>query len=144
MLKELIYNKRYSFYKEFKSWQEAVEVACKPLLEEGAILPSYIDSIIANIDKYGPYIVIAPNICIPHAQQGQGVNKTAICFMNTEKPVHFSDSSEHDARIFFVLASSDNDTHLKNLSSLVEVISDEKNIEILLNAKSVEDLKQLI
>ena len=114
-LKELIDKKRYSFHEGFENWEDAVAAACKPLIEDGAIDQTYVDAIIANVKKYGPYIVIAPNICIPHAQEGVGVNETAICFMKTNKPVHFSDDPEHDAKLFFVLASTDNEKHLQNL-----------------------------
>ena len=35
MLKEIIEKKRYSFHKGFEKWEDAVEAACKPLIEEG-------------------------------------------------------------------------------------------------------------
>ena len=80
MLKEIIEKNRYSFHKGFDNWEDAVKASCKPLIEEGAIEAEYADSIISSIKKFGPYIVIAPNICIPHAQEGKGVNETAVCF----------------------------------------------------------------
>lgn len=145
MLKELIDKKRYSFHEGFDNWEEAIEAACEPLIEEGIIENSYVESIIRNIKKFGPYIVIAPNICIPHAQEGiEGVNDTAICFMKSETPVHFSDDPEHDARLFFVLASTNNELHMKNLVSMVELIEDESVVEKLLESNKVEDLQKLI
>lgn len=144
MLKELIEKERYSFYEGFNNWEDAVLAACEPLLNEEAITKEYVEEIIKSIKNFGPYIVIAPNICIPHAQEGKGVNQTAICFMRTNTAVHFSDSSEHDARLFFVLASTDNDKHMQNLTELVELISDENIVEKLLEAQSEEDLKKLI
>lgn len=144
MLTELIEKKRYSFHEEFDSWEEAVKAACEPLVSEGAILEEYVDSIINSVKEFGPYIVIAPNICIPHAQEGKGVNETAICFMKTNEPVHFSEDSEQDARLFFVLASTDNDKHMENLAALVELISDEGVVEKMLAAQSIEDIKDLV
>ncbi|SKA75503.1 PTS system IIA component, L-Asc family [Caloramator quimbayensis] len=144
MFKELLEKKRYSFHDGFESWEEAIAAACKPLIEDGAVLEDYVDLIIKNVKEYGPYIVIAPDICIPHAQEGRGVNETAVCLMKTKKPVHFSDSPEHDARLFFVLASTDNSIHLQNLSELVEYLSDESMVKKLLEAESVEDIKALI
>ena len=113
MFKELVDKKRYSFHTSFSTWQDAVKAACQPLLLDGTIEPSYPDEIIKKVTELGPYIVIAPNICIPHAQEGVGVNDTAICFMKTDIPVHFSSNPEHDARLFFVLSSTDNNIHLK-------------------------------
>ena len=100
--------------------------------------------LINSIKKHGPYIVIAPKIAIPHAQEGHGVNETAICFMKTNTPVSFGEGEEYDAQLFFVLASIDNEVHLKNLTKMVELISDEETVEKLLEAQSVEDLKKLV
>ena len=144
MLKQLIDKNRYSFHEGFDTWEEAVQAACVPLIEQNAIDKSYVDEIITSIKKHGPYIVIAPNICIPHAQEGKGVNETAICFMKTEKPVHFSDDPEHDAKLFFVLASTNNELHMKNLTDMVGLIENEATVEKLLEAKKVEDLIALL
>ncbi|MEQ8155268.1 MAG: PTS sugar transporter subunit IIA [Clostridiaceae bacterium] len=144
MFKELLEKKRYSFHEGFDNWEEAVAAACQPLIEEGVALPEYVEEIISNVKKFGPYIVIAPNICIPHAQEGKGVKDTAICFMKTNKPVHFSDDPEHDAQLFFVLASVDNEMHMKNLQGLVEFISDEEIVKKLEAAQSYDDIKDLV
>lgn len=145
MLQELIDKKRYSFHEGFDTWEEAIAASCKPLIEDGAIESAYVDAIIANVKKFGPYIVIAPNICIPHAQEGVvGVNETAMCFMRTKNPVHFSDSPDEDARLFFVLASTDNEVHLQNLSNMVGLIEDEAIVDKLLDAESKEDLEAIV
>ena len=143
MFKELVEKKRYSFHEGFDTWQEAVRAACQPLLADGTIEPEYPEAIIAKVEELGPYIVIAPDICIPHAQEGVGVNDTAVCFMKTERPVSFSDDGEHDARLFFVLASTNNAIHLQNLSEMAETLSDEDFVARLLQAKSPEDLIKL-
>ena len=114
MLKELIEKGRYSFHDGFDNWEDAVKAACAPLEKEKVIEKEYADLIINSIKKHGPYIVIAPKIAIPHAQ------------------------------LFFVLASVDNEVHLKNLTKMVELISDEETVEKLLEAQSVEDLKKLV
>jgi PTS system ascorbate-specific IIA component len=143
MFKELLEKKRYSFHQGFENWEDAIAASVKPLIDEGVALPEYVDEIISSVKKHGPYIVIAPNICIPHAQEGKGVKDTAICFMKTDQPVHFSDSSEHDAQLFFVLASIDNEKHMENLMELVAFLEDENIVKQLLNAQSYEDIKNL-
>lgn len=143
MFKQILEKKRYSFHEGFDNWEDAVAAAVKPLIEEGVALPQYVDEIISSVKEHGPYIVIAPNICIPHAQEGKGVKDTAICFMKTDKPVHFSDDPEHDAQLFFVLASTDNEKHMNNLVQLVGFIEDEKVVNQLLNSKCYDDIKDL-
>lgn len=68
MLREIIENGRFSFQKGSLSWEEAIKKACQPLLEQKIIEPEYPGYIISNVHEFGPYIVIAPEICIPHAQ----------------------------------------------------------------------------
>lgn len=144
MLRELIEKNRCSFYEGFNNWEEAVKAACIPLIKQKAIEEEYADLIIESIKKHGPYIVIAPKIAIPHAQEGCGVNETCVSFMKTNTPIKFSKSDEHDAQLFFVLASTDNNVHLQNLSSLVELISDEEVVDKLLRAQNLEDLKKIV
>ena len=141
MLKELVKKKRYSFHEGFDDWRDAVRAACQPLIDDGSIKTVYPDEIIKKVEELGPYIVIAPNLCIPHAQEGVGVNETSMCFMKTEKPVHFDPNDpEKDARVFVVLASTDNNIHLQNLALLVETMSDEEKFAKILEAKTPEDL----
>jgi PTS system ascorbate-specific IIA component len=55
------------FEKGFSNWEEAIKVSSKGLLELGFIEESYVDSMIDSVKEFGPYIVIAPNIAMPHA-----------------------------------------------------------------------------
>lgn len=144
MIKELIAQKYYSLHEGFDDWRDAIRASCQPLLEAGIVKSEYSEEIIANVEKFGPYIVIAPDIAIPHAQEGVGVNDTAVCFMKTEKPVSFSDDGEHDARLFFVLASTDNERHLANLSDLADELADEELMAKLLVVKTSEELEALV
>jgi len=98
---------------------------------------------IASVNKFGPYIVIAPDIAMPHAQSGRGVRETCVSFMKVQRPVCFSDKSEHDARLLFVLASVDNESHLSLLQSLVTKISDDEVFAKLIECQSLEDLQKL-
>ena len=143
MLKEIIANNRFSFQAGFDSWEDAIKTACQPLLEQGVIEPEYSGYIIHNVHEFGPYIVIAPEICIPHAQEGKGVNETAVAFMNVEKPVDFGPGADFQPRLFFVLASTDNEKHLANLSELVTLVEDEAIVEAFVNARSKADLEKI-
>ena len=143
MFKTFVDKKRFSFHEGFDDWRDAVTAAVQPLVDEGVAEPIYAKEIIKKVEELGPYIVIAPDICIPHAQEGLGVHETAMCFMKTEKPVRFSDDGEHDARIFVVFASVNNADHLKNLSEVSETLSDEDLVAKLLKVKTPEDLLKL-
>ena len=109
-------------------------------MADGTIQKEYVSYIIEKVEELGPYIVIAPEICIPHAERGRGVNRTAMCFMKSETPVRFHEDGEHDARIFVVLAAADDEEHIQNLMELSERLSDEETVAKLLAATTPEDL----
>ena len=143
MFKEMVAKKHYTFQQGFADWQEAIRAACQPLLADGTIDDIYPEEIIKKVEELGPYIVIAPDICIPHAQEGLGVHETAISFMKTETPVHFADDGEHDARLFFVLGWTDKAGDLKDLGDMAEALSDDELVAKLLKAKTPEELAAL-
>ena len=144
MFKEFVEKKHYSFHEGFDDWRDAVRAACAPLLADGTIEKEYPEIIIEKVEELGPYIVIAPNICIPHAERGRGVNDTAMCFMKTEKPVSFDPNDpDKDARIFVVLAATDDEVHLNNLMALSETLSDEDIVAKVLEAKTPDDLLKI-
>ena len=141
MFKEIVEKKHFSFHEGFDDWRDAVRAACAPLLADGTIEKEYPEIIIEKVEELGPYIVIAPNICIPHAERGRGVNDTAMCFMKTEKPVSFDPNDpDKDARIFVVLAATNDEVHLNNLMALSETLSDEAIVDKLLQARTGDDL----
>ena len=119
--------------------------SCQPLLEDGSIEKEYVESVIACVKKYGPYIVFAPKIAMPHSQEGAtGVNKTAIAFMKLEKPVSFEEGDpEKDAQLFFTLASCNPDQHLNNMMKLSEMLMNEDVVKALADAKTPEDLLKI-
>ena len=140
MFKEFVTQRHYSFHEGFDDWREAIRAACAPLVADGTIQKEYVSYIIEKVEELGPYIVIAPEICIPHAERGRGVNRTAMCFMKSETPVRFHEDGEHDARIFVVLAAADDEEHIQNLMELSERLSDEETVAKLLAATTPEDL----
>lgn len=144
LLEEIINKQLFSFHKGFSSWEDAIKTACQPLVEKGIADTEYAQYIINNVHEFGPYIVIAPEICIPHAQEGKGVHETAIAFMNVEEAVDFGEGADYKPRLFFVLASTDNEKHLANLSELITLIEDETVIDQLVAARTKSDLEAIL
>jgi ascorbate PTS system EIIA or EIIAB component len=142
MLKEFVDKKHYLFIDKVETWQEAVKLSCKPIEDDGTVDESYAQSIIDCITKYGPYIIIMPNVAMPHSQENaKGVNKTAISFMKVEEPVHFDlNDQDKDAQLFFTLASCDSGQHLQNMRKLSEMLMNEDLVKELTEATAPEDL----
>lgn len=145
MLRTFVEEKHYKFAESAKDWKEAIRMSCEVLEADGTVEANYKEDIIKCVEKYGPYIVITPNVAMPHSQEGaEGVNKTAIAFMKLEKPVSFEEGNpEKDAQLFFTLASCNPSQHLDNMAKLSVILSDEEIIEKLTEAHTAEDLLEI-
>lgn len=145
MLKEFVEAKHFKFAESAKDWKEAIRMSCEVLEADGTVEENYADDIIACVTKYGPYIVIMPNVAMSHSQEcAQGVHKTAIAFMKLEQPVSFEEGNpELDAKLFFTLASCNPEQHLANMQRLSNLMMNADAMEALLDAKTPEDLLEI-
>lgn len=142
LLSEMVEQKHYRFAESAPDWEEAIRMSCASLEADGTVEESYRELIIACVKKYGPYIVIMPDVAMPHSQENAvGVHKTAIGFMKLEKPVSFEEGNpEKDARLFFTLASCNSEQHLQNMSRLSELLMNQDAVDAMLKATKPEDL----
>jgi PTS system ascorbate-specific IIA component len=122
------------FADSFQSWEEALVTSSEKLLELKYIEKTYVDAIIQSVKDYGPYIVIAPNIAMPHARPEAGANKVGFSVMVCKEPVVFDETTQ--ARLFVTLSCVDSDTHLQMMQALVTVLGDDAKVEQLLNTDS--------
>lgn len=130
------------FVDEVRSWEESIEIASKPLIENNYITSEYIEAMVENVKVNGAYIVIVPEIAMPHASTDRGVMKTGMSFLKLNKPVLFPDNQE--VKLFFVLAAKDSTTHLELLSDLSSILIEEDFRERLKEVTSEEDLLSLL
>ncbi|WP_201712820.1 BglG family transcription antiterminator [Rossellomorea arthrocnemi] len=144
MLNELLTEQTIQLKDRVTNWEEAIKVASEPLVEQQSIRPDYVEAMITNVKELGPYIVIAPNIAIPHARPETGVEQLGMSFLRLEEPVYFSEKEKHRAHLIIVLAAIDNQTHLKALAQLTELLSNEGNVERLITAKDRQAVIKLI
>ncbi|WP_070120930.1 BglG family transcription antiterminator [Bacillus marinisedimentorum] len=144
MLKELLTEQTIRFQDRASSWEEAIQIAAEPLVEQDYIQEEYIEAMIDNVKKMGAYIVIAPRIALPHARPEEGVKRLGMSLLLLKEPVHFSEKEKHRANLIIVLAAIDNQTHLKALAQLSEMLSDEENIDRLIAAASPKEVVGII
>lgn len=145
MLRTFVEKEHFKFARKASDWKEAVRMSCECLEADGTVEENYKEDIIRCVEKHGPYIVIMPNVALPHAQEGAvGVNKTAIAFLKLEEPVSFEDGNpEKDAQLFFTLASCNPNQHLDNMMRLSEMLMNEEVVTALTKAMTPEDLLRI-
>lgn len=128
------------FEDKVSNWEEAIIKSSKPLLQEGFIEKSYIDAMIESVKEYGPYIVIAPNIALPHARPEMGSKKVGFSILKLDEPVAFSDQAEHQVRLLISLSCVDSTTHMEILQTIVTILSDEEKNKHIFDAKTPEEI----
>ncbi len=124
------------------SWEEAIKIGAKPLLEKGYITPKYVEDMITNVKKNGSYIVIVPDIAMPHARNEGGVIKTGISFLKLKNHTVFPEDKE--VSILLTLAAKDNSEHLELLSNLSSILIEEDVREKFKNYNTKEEILNLI
>lgn len=123
-----------------ENWEEAIIKSASPLLEGGYVEQSYVDAMIDSVKEYGPYIVIAPNVAMPHSRPENGANKVGYSVMKLEEPVYFSEDEAHKAQLLITLSCADSNTHIEMIQYIVTILSDEEKYNSISKAKTSEDI----
>ncbi|NLC41238.1 MAG: PTS sugar transporter subunit IIA [Erysipelothrix sp.] len=147
LLQEILDNRLYQFVEEdVDSWEEAIRVSCKPLIENDIVDENYPQLLIDSVKEHGPYIVLLPNLAMPHTSQNAvGVKNTAIAFTRFKKPISFVEGDpSKDAQVFFTLAAENETKHMQNMAGLFELLSEGNTLEYVMSAQSVADLQNIV
>ena len=121
------------------NWQNAIRISVQPLERGGYVKSCYKEEIIANLEKLGPYIMIADNIAMPHARPEQGAIETQIGITLFREGVLF-EGKEETAKLFVTLAAKDSDSHVDALVKISELLSDEEKVESILASPDQQTL----
>src|SRR5699024_849802 len=140
-LLELLPESRIKIKSKVNNWEEAIADTASILFEQGYITRNYITEMIQIIKKEGPYIVISEQIALPHASPDKGVKKTGMSMMLLENDINLLGKP---VRMFIVLASMDNEQHLKALSQLTQLLSNRKVKNEIMSAVDQSELAHLI
>lgn len=143
-LRELLNEDTIYLNQEATNWEDAIRVSANPLKNLGYVKDSYIEAMIENVRKLGPYIVIAPKVAMPHARPEDGVNKVSMTLTTFKEEIYFSGKEQHKVKILISLAPKDNQTHIKALACLTKMLSKKENIDKILNSKDKDEVLEVI
>ncbi|MCL2566744.1 MAG: PTS sugar transporter subunit IIA [Alphaproteobacteria bacterium] len=130
------------FTNEKLSWINAVKLSAKPLLDKNLINAGYIEEIIKSVEKQGFYIVISPNVALPHARSLNNVNELCLSLLVSAEKISFGEND--NIQLVFCVGFIDNDSHMAMLSELAIFLSSEDNLKKLLTAKTEADVLALL
>lgn len=125
-------------------WRAAVASAGDLLVASGATTPAYTEDMLAAIDKFGPYIVIAPGFALAHAQASESVLRTGMSWLRLAQPVAFGHATNDPVNLVVGLASLDHDSHIKALQHMALLISNPAAAAQLRAASTPTELRDTI
>ncbi|NIZ19229.1 PTS sugar transporter subunit IIA [Entomospira culicis] len=145
MLQKFITKERIQIIEQAADWVDAVNMAGAPLLQQGLIMPSYLENVIRNINENGPYIILKEGFALPHAQAGEeNVKETCMSLLITRQAVKFSDDPADAVKVMILLASVDANAHMGAMVDLVEKLDDDAWLEQLGEAQSIDEAYALL
>lgn len=130
------------FIDSVESWQEAIRIGAKLLVEQGIVEESYVQAMIQNVLDNGNYIILLPQVAMPHARPEYGSNGVGMTFLHLKEPVMFPE--DEPVKVFFTLSSDSPDGHLDLITSLGELLSDEELYQKLFEVETEQALLDLV
>ena len=127
-----------------ESWQEAVRQSAQYLLRNGCIEERYISSMIENVEKNGPYILVAPGFALPHEALNAGAKKVGMSLIRLAEPVVFGKPEFDPVEWVCCLSAINKETHLKAMFHLVNLFHNQKFRDEIRDAGSGEEVYNAI
>lgn len=122
----------------------AIKIAGELLVNSGKVEPSYVQSMLDAVAKFGPYIVIAPGIALAHGKPGDDVIDTGLSLLVLKTPINFEHQQNDPVSLVFGLAARDHESHISIMASLAEVLSDQAKVDSLLRSKDSDQIRDLL
>ncbi|MGL4677195.1 MAG: PTS sugar transporter subunit IIA [Brevinema sp.] len=124
------------------SWENAVRLVAKPLLDGDFINSTYVDAMVNNIHNLGSYMIIIPGVAMPHSRPEDGCSKSGLSLLILDTPVLFPG----DQKVWLVLglAAAYSDAHIETIEAIADFFGDDQILETLKQAKNLEEIKAII
>lgn len=125
-------------------WCDAIRQTGELLIASGAATAAYTDQMIEAVDRFGPYIVIAPGFALAHAQESDEVLRTGLSWLSLVEPISFGHDKNDPVRVVVGLASRGHDEHQRALQLLAALATDPGRLAALEAADTPEELLNLL
>ena len=123
------------------TWQEAIYIAGESLLWDHLITIDYLNQMIHLVQKYGPYIVIAPGIALAHANPTDGVLDDGISLLRVQSPVFFDDCPHP---VSLIMASALSEKNIPVLMDFMKAVYHTSLVKNLIIADNVNEMIELL
>ena len=125
-------------------WQDAVRQAGRLLVEAGIAEEQYIDAMIEMVKEYGPYILVAPGIAMPHSHAYNGVKDNGISFLKLDEPVIFPGREDNGITLVIALAALDNSSHMSVMSGVACTLLDDDERLYIMGLEDADEIYRVM
>jgi ascorbate PTS system EIIA or EIIAB component len=122
----------------------AIELAGDLLVASGRATKEYVASMLEAVEKFGPYIVIAPGIALAHGKPSADVIETGLSLLVLGNAIEFQHSQNDPVQLVFGLAATDHESHIELMSELAQFLSDQDSVNSLLTCSDSEQIRLLL
>jgi PTS system ascorbate-specific IIA component len=122
----------------------AVRRSGELLTAGGLVGPAYTDEMLAALDEYGPYIVIAPGVALAHSRPSPSVRGVAFSILTLDPPVEFGHAENDPVSLVVGMAAPDAESHIEALRQMAQLLGDDAARERLVGATSPGDVLALV
>lgn len=122
------------------NWQDAARAAGALLVEDGLVIPAFIDDMIATVKKFGPYMIPVPDVAFFHGPPSSHVVRTGLAFVTLKEPVYFEEFEGQRIKAAFAFGAVDQDSHFEMLAEVVALLQDKVFLSLATSGGSREEL----
>ena len=122
----------------------AIEIAGELLVQSGKAKHSYVASMLEAVERFGPYIVIAPGIALAHGKPGEDVVETGLSLLVLKQAIEFKHAQNDPVQLVFGLAAIDHESHMETMAKLAELLSDQDRVSTLLTSSDSDQIRVLL
>lgn len=144
MLETWLHDDTIRVQESAQSWQQALAICAAPLLESNTIRPEYLTAIVNEHNRLGPYYVLAPGLAMPHARPEEGALGLGLSLLKLHRGVRFGSEENDPVDLLIMLAAPDRHSHIELISALAALFSSDEDMRLLHQARTVEEIKNII
>ncbi|WP_172731045.1 PTS sugar transporter subunit IIA [Pluralibacter gergoviae] len=144
MLETWLHDDTICVQESAQSWQQALAICAAPLLESNTIRPEYLTAIVNEHNRLGPYYVLAPGLAMPHARPEEGALGLGLSLLKLHRGVRFGSEENDPVDLVVMLAAPDRHSHIELISALAALFSSDEDMRLLHQARTVEEIKNII
>ena len=123
------------------SYQEAIHLCFKPLLDQQYITQEYAKNVIEKGKELNFYYLLTQGMAMPHARPEDGALKNGISFLLVKDGVQFESHEFNPVYCLVGLVATDSDSHILNMMDIATIFGDNLLIvDELRKANSIEDI----